>query len=330
MRALVVRGADDVSLDDIQMPLVDEGHVLIQPLVSGLCGTDLEIIAGTIDEAYVHYPVALGHEWVGRLAEHPDEGPLVVVEGIIPCGACDECQRGATNRCRTYDEIGFTRNGALAEFISVPAHLVHELHPEVNALDAVLTEPMAVVWRALTRAQVVEGSRCLVIGDGTVALLSALLLQRFSPGTVTMLGLRPAQSLLAHQAGVDDFVTDVGERRFDFVIEAAGQGPAIATALSCADRGGVIVLLGLPAHGTSVELYPDDVVNNDLVIQGSFSYTRQSWAQVVGLLNDREIRPSFLVTHRFDLTQWRDALDTLARSPSDEPRGKVVITLDND
>src|ERR1019366_5100053 len=227
MKALLVRGADDVSLADIEMPIASAGHVLIQPLVSGLCGTDLEIIAGTIDAAYVHYPVVLGHEWVGRLAEHLDEGPLVVVEGIIPCGVCDECLRGATNRCRTYDEIGFTRNGGLAEFISVPSYLVHELRPEVGALDAALVEPMAVVWRAVTRAQVTAGSRCLVIGDGTVALLSALLLQRFSPDSVTMLGLRPAQSLLAQQAGVDDFVTDVGGRRFEFVIEAAGQGPAI-------------------------------------------------------------------------------------------------------
>ena len=330
MKALLVRGANDVVLDDVDMPLLAPGHVLVQPLVSGLCGTDLEIIAGTIDAAYVHYPVVLGHEWVGRLAEHPDHGPLVVVEGIVPCGECGECQRGATNRCRTYDEIGFTRHGALAEFISVPTHLVHELRPEVNALDAALTEPMAVVWRALTRAQVAEDSRCLVIGDGTVALLSALLLQRFSPARVTMLGLRPAQAALAHQAGVDDFVTDIGERRFDYVIEAAGQGPAIATALGAADRGGVVVLLGLPAHGTSVALYPDDVVNNDLVIQGSFSYTRQSWAEVVGLLNDRMIRPSFLITHRFDLSQWREALNALAHTPLHEPRGKVVITLDND
>jgi threonine dehydrogenase-like Zn-dependent dehydrogenase len=189
---------------------------------------------------------------------------------------------------------------------------------------------MAVVWRALTRAQVTAGSRCLVIGDGTVALLSALLLQRFSPDSVTMLGLRPAQSLLAQQAGVDDFVTDVGGRRFDFVIEAAGQGPAISTALACADRGGVIVLLGLPDHGTSVDLYPDDVVNNDLIIQGNFAYTRQSWAEVVELLNDRLIRPSFLVTHQFDLTQWREAINTLAHNPGDQPRGKVVITLYND
>ncbi|NNN09577.1 MAG: alcohol dehydrogenase catalytic domain-containing protein [Acidimicrobiaceae bacterium] len=329
MKGLVVHGANQVSLDEIATPVVEPGYVLVKPLVSGLCGTDLEIIAGTIDAAFVHYPVVLGHEWVGRLADDPDHESIVVVEGIVPCGVCDECRRGATNRCRTYDEIGFTRNGALAEFISVPSHLVHSLNPEVATLDAALVEPMAVVWRALTRAPVGVGSRCLVIGDGTVALLSALLLQRFTPTSVTMLGLRPAQAALAYEAGVTEFVTAVDDRRFDFVVEAVGQAPAISTALSCADRGGIIVLLGLPAHGTAVDLYPDDVVNNDLIIQGSFSYTRQSWSEVVSLLNDQLIHPSFLVTHQFTLTQWRAALEALAHAPGDLPRGKVVITLDN-
>ena len=328
MRALVVSRPGEVALDDVSDPVAGPGEVVVRPVLSGLCGTDLEIVAGTIDEAYVHYPVALGHEWVGRLLDD-ESGDLVVVEGIVPCGHCDECLRGATNRCRTYDEIGFTRHGALSDLISVPAHLMHRLHPEVNALDAVLTEPMAVVWRALTRADVAVGARALVIGDGTVAMLAALLLQRFSPASVTMLGLRPAQATLAHEAGVARFVTDLGDERFDVVIEAAGQAPAIRSALSAADRGATVVLLGLPAHGTAVEFFPDDLVNNDVTVQGSFSYTRASWAEVVEMLNDRVLRPSFLVSHRFGLSQWREALDTLAHVAEDTARGKVVLTLEN-
>jgi threonine dehydrogenase-like Zn-dependent dehydrogenase len=322
MKALVVEGPGVVGLAEIDDPVAGVGDVVVTPVLSGLCGTDLEIVAGTIDAAYVHYPVALGHEWVGQI----DGGPLVVVEGIIPCTTCDECQRGATNRCRTYDEIGFTRHGAIAEGISVPRFLVHELGADVTALDAVLLEPMAVVWRALRRADVPIGARCLVIGDGTVGLLCALLLQRFAPASVTMLGLRPAQAGLAARAGVTSFVTDLGDERYDYVIEAAGQGPAIAKALSAVARGGTVTLLGLPAHGTAVDLFPDDVVNNDVVIQGSFSYTRAAWAEVVALLNEGLIRPAFLVTHEFSLGQWREALDTLAAAPADQPRGKVVLS----
>lgn len=325
MKALVVHQPNDVQLSDVPTPSAKPGEVLLAPLVSGLCGTDLEIINGTIDPAYVHYPVTLGHEWVAR---RESDGRLVVVEGIIPCGTCDECQRGATNRCRVYDEIGFTRHGALSEYIAVPEHLIHELDAAVSVFDAALVEPMAVVWRALTRLPLASGLRCLVVGDGSVALLAVLLLQRFAPSSVTVLGLRTAQAPLAHAAGAASFITALNDERYDLVVEAAGQGSAIASAFSAVARGGQIVLLGLPAQGTTVAIAPDDLVNNDIIVQASFSYTRRAWAEVVAMLNDGLVRPAFLITHRFRLDQWREALATLATPAADEPRGKVVLTTE--
>jgi threonine dehydrogenase-like Zn-dependent dehydrogenase len=155
MRALVVHGPGDLRLEDAPDPVARTGEVLVRPILSGVCGTDLELIDATIDPRYVRYPLILGHEWVGTLVEDlagtARSGDLVVVEGIIPCGACASCLTGATNRCEVYDEIGFTRPGGLAELIAVPSALVHRIEPDVDPLDASLIEPMAVVWRALTR-----------------------------------------------------------------------------------------------------------------------------------------------------------------------------------
>ena len=321
-----------VGLEELAVPTVGDGQVLVRPIANGLCGTDLELIDGTIDEAYVRYPLTLGHEWVGRRCVQTDgeltDGELVVVEGIIPCGVCEQCQRGATNRCAIYDEIGFTRPGAIATYILVPEHLVHALSDDVAPRDAVLTEPMAVVWRALRRAAISPGTRCLVVGDGTVGLLCAYLLQRFNPKSITMLGVRPAQAALARRAGVTEFVTSQSGERYDVVVEAAGQKAAVEYAVSSADRGGVVVLLGLPAHGTTIEVAPDDIVNNDLTIQGSFSYTRTSWREIVELLNEKVLQPSFLITHEFTLDQWVDAIATLRTPDETQPRGKVLVMLD--
>ena len=332
MRALVVHSPGVIGLEEVSVPTILDGQVLIRPIASGLCGTDLELIDGTIDEAYVRYPLTLGHEWVGRRCDSVNselaDGELVAVEGIVPCGECGECQCGATNRCAVYDEIGFTRAGAIATYILVPEHLVHSLSSDVAPRDAVLTEPMAVVWRALRRAAIAPGARCLVVGDGTVGLLCAYLLQRFNPESITMLGARPAQAALAHRAGVTEFTTSVSDDRYDVVVEAAGQKLAVENAVSSADRGGTVVLLGLPAHGTKIEVAPDNLVNNDLTIQGSFSYTRSSWNEIVGLLNEKVLRPSFLITHEFTLDQWSDAILTLRTPDETEPRGKVLITLD--
>jgi threonine dehydrogenase-like Zn-dependent dehydrogenase len=82
-------------------PIVGEDEVLISPLLAGVWGTDLELIDGSTDPAYVRYPLVLGHEWVGQILDElpgvASRAERVVVEGIVPCGDCSECQIGATN-----------------------------------------------------------------------------------------------------------------------------------------------------------------------------------------------------------------------------------------
>ncbi|HET9089147.1 MAG TPA: alcohol dehydrogenase catalytic domain-containing protein [Acidimicrobiales bacterium] len=329
MRAFVVD--HDAGVRDWPEPTAAAGEILVEPLLVGVCGTDLEIIDHTIDPAYVRHPLVIGHEWVGRLREGHALGPTgthVVVEGVLTCGRCPECRRGDTNRCVVYDEIGFTRPGALADLVKVPACAVHVLAEHVSNDDAVLVEPMAVVWRALTRLAIPDGARVAVVGDGTVALLTAHLVRRFAPSRVVVVGRRGAQRDLALRAGADDFLITPPPETFDLVIEAAGVATAVSDALSLAARGAQVILLGLPAHGTTVPLAPDHLVNNDIILQGSFSYTRAAWAAVVELVNRGELSPGFLITHRFSLDDADDAVRAL-RGPlgEAEPRGKVVVRV---
>ena len=302
------------------------GHVRVEPDLVGLCGTDLEIIDGTIDPAYVSYPVALGHEWTGIVTgDSPLAGRRVVVEGIVGCGHCERCAAGQANLCLTYDEIGFTRDGAAAGAIDVPAGLVHPLDASVLADDAVLTEPAAVVYRALSRSAVNPGRRVLVIGDGTIALLAVLLAKLWSPAEIAVLGRRAEQAGLAAAAGATSFAVTDAASDYDLVVEAAGATEAGETALAKVRRGGTVLLLGLPPHGETIALAADDAVNNDLTILGSFSYTRGAWRSVVTLLNAGRLRPGVLITHRFPLAAWQDAIATLRGAAG--PRGKVVLQI---
>jgi L-iditol 2-dehydrogenase len=326
----------DVRLVQRSPVVPAQGQLLIEPDLVGLCGTDLEIIDGRIDLAYIRYPVALGHEWTGIVAgDSPLAGQRVVVEGIIGCGHCARCAQGQANLCQTcYDEIGFTRDGAAVGQIAVPASLVHQLDPGVTADDAVLTEPAAVVYRALTRSGVRPGSRVLVIGDGTIALLAVILLALWSPAEIAVLGRRPGQAELAAAAGATSFRTDTSASSsgdgaassgFDLVVEAAGATDAAAVALVAARRGGTVLLLGLPPHGETVALAPDDVVNNDLTILGSFGYTSAAWRDVVTLLNTGQLRPGILITHRYQLADWEQAIASLRGAQA--PRGKVLLEI---
>jgi L-iditol 2-dehydrogenase len=323
VKAFVADGEGASGVREVLEPFVGAEDVLVTPLVVGLCGTDLELIDATIDPAFVRYPLVLGHEWVGRL----EDDDCVVVEGIVPDGACDACLRGDTNLCAVYDEIGFTRPGAFAEQVSVPRSLVHRLEPTVAIDDAVLVEPMAVVWRALTRVTLRHRLRVAVIGDGTVALLAALLVQQFWPSSTTVIGRREEQRELARVAGADEFFTTEPTSEFDLVIEAAGTVEAVGAALGHCARGGMVILLGLPPHGSTIEFAPDDLVNNDQIVQGSFSYTRQSFAEIVDQLNAGTLQPGFLITHRFTLDGADAAVATLRGGSTQQPRGKVVVDI---
>lgn len=334
MRALTVNAPGELVLETRNAPVRGPEDILIRPIMVGICGTDLDIIDGTIDPEFVRYPLILGHEWSGVVIEAPDYsrakvGDRVVVEGIVPCGQCPACVGGDTNRCEIYDEFGFIRDGAMAELLVAPDRLVHRLAPEVSMESGTLVEPAAVVLRALLRVKPAPGERVLVIGDGTVALLASTLIQLWSPGQVTMLARRSDQSVLATLAGVDRFETDpaVVGHDYDIVVEAAGAADAVAIALRSPARGGRIALLGFPGHGVCVPVAIDDVVNGDVTITGSFSYTSVVWAKVVSLLNAGRLDLGFLVTHRFGLEQSADAIDALRHATG--TRGKVLIDIQN-
>ena len=326
--ALIVHEPGAVALTSRPVPVAAAGEILVRPDLVGLCGTDLEIIGGQVDPAYVRYPIGLGHEWTGIVAgDSPLAGTRVVVEGVVACGHCARCARGETNLCETYDEFGFTRDGAAASLVTVPAALVHRIAAGVAAEDAVLTEPAAVVYRGLTRAAPGHGSRVLVIGDGTIALLAVYLLRLWSPAEVVLLGRRAAQADLAARAGAARFETSpqAAGSGYDLVIEAAGAVESATVAFTVARRGGTVLLLGLPPHGQTAALSVDDAVNNDLAILGSFSYTAAAWRDVVRLLNAGLISPGFLVTHRFPLADWEQAIACLRGAEG--PRGKVLLEI---
>jgi threonine dehydrogenase-like Zn-dependent dehydrogenase len=251
----------------------------------------------------------------------------VVAEGIVPCGHCARCREGQTNLCATYDELGFTRDGAAAGYVAVAESLVHPIAPGVSAENAALVEPASVVYRALAGSRVAPGCRALVVGDGTVALLAVRLLGLWSPGEVVMLGRRDGQAMLAGAAGAARFETSpqAAGGDYDLVVEAAGSTGAVLTALRAARRGGSVLLLGLPPHGETAAVPAADLVNNDLTVRGSFGYTSAAWRDVVALLNAGRLDMEFLITHRFALADWKQALDALRGQES--PRGKVLLEV---
>jgi 2-desacetyl-2-hydroxyethyl bacteriochlorophyllide A dehydrogenase len=337
LRALVISGpAGTLSLEETGELVPGPGEVTARTAYVGICGTDLELLAGVVDPAYTRYPLVPGHEWSGVItAVGPgvtwlSPGQRVIAEGIVPCRQCPACARGDTNLCLTYDELGFTRAGAAADQVLVPASLVHVLGPEVSLLDAALAEPAAVAWRAISRAAPRPGQAVAVVGDGTVGLIMAHLLRLYSPGSLVVYGQRPDQAELAIELGATAFETaeaaaDGPAAAHDLVVEAAGTAGAVERAIGLARRGGRVVLAGLAGNGVQARFPIDDVVNNDLLIAASFGYTSAAFGEVAALFSAGQITLGPLVTHRFPLAEFESAYDALRRATG--PRGKVMLEV---
>ena len=283
MRAFVVtapRRAEVQEVDDL-VPRADQ--LLVDVERAGICGTDIELYTGVmayIAQGKAHFPLRLGHEWVGRVRSvGPDAdaswiGARVTGDTMLGCGICRFCLGGTQWVCPYRKEVGITDGwpGALAEQQLIPARFAHRIPEHVSVASGALVEPGGNALRAAEATQAGPGSRVLVLGSGTIGLLAAQFL--LARGVeVHLAGKRAGSLQLGRDLGVSttydlDEIAGSGER-FAAVIDATSSdtGPAIAARL--VDPAGRIVLIGL--SGTPSILDTRDLVLGDVTTVGILS-----------------------------------------------------------
>lgn len=328
MRAIVIEQPNEVALRDVEAPSPGPGEVRVRSVCAGVCRTDLDIVAGTLDARWVSFPVVPGHEWSGVIESLGagvtglEPGRRVVCEGSIPCLACRRCRAGDTHLCETYDAVGFTRGGGYGEYVVVPARVVHPIPDHVSFDAAVLVEPAAVVLKALERARIQPGETVGVIGIGALGAIALRLARLHGPAAVVAYGVRDEELELARGLGADD-VVNVGREEvgsgLDVVVETAGAASAVELATRLAREGGRVVLLGIAGHGHELTLPADRLALRDLSVFGSVGYTTAAWARTVALVSEGLVDLEPIVTHRFPLEQFADAFALM-----DDRRGVVA------
>lgn len=328
MRAIVIEQPNEVALRDVEAPSPGPGEVRVRSVCAGVCRTDLDIVAGTLDARWVSFPVVPGHEWSGVIESLGagvtglEPGERVVCEGSIPCLACRRCRAGDTHLCETYDAVGFTRGGGYGEYVVVPARVVHPIPDHVSFDAAVLVEPAAVALKALERARIQPGETVGVIGIGALGAIALRLARLHGPAAVVAYGVRDEELELARGLGADD-VVNVGREEvgsgLDVVVETAGAASAVELATRLAREGGRVVLLGIAGHGHELTLPADRLALRDLSVFGSVGYTTAAWARTVALVSEGLVDLEPIVTHRFPLEQFADAFALM-----DDRRGVVA------
>ncbi len=278
MKALVYTANEEMTYRDEPEPHAAPGDALIAVESVGICGSDMHAYLGH-DERRVP-PLILGHEAVGTVLEGEKPGQRVVLNPLITCGVCNDCLGGRQNLCAERDLIGMYRAGAFAEQISIPERNLILVPDGMPSAHAALTEPGATGLHAIVLAEralarPISETRALVLGAGSVGLLTALLLRDKGVGEIAIAETNPLRrDLVREHCQLETF--DPREQApeaqaFDCVFDAVGGAVTRDAAVAAVASGGVIVHIGLMDNQGSMDVRA--MTLREITFIGTYTYT---------------------------------------------------------
>jgi threonine dehydrogenase-like Zn-dependent dehydrogenase len=265
MRAYVLTGPGEGSVQSVPRPEAATGEVVVGVERVGVCGTDVEFFTGEM--AYLHqghaaYPMRLGHEWAGTVTEVGEGvdpgwiGRKVMGDTMLGDQVCRRCLKGHQHVCAHRQEVGIRggRDGALAEQIAVPVWSLHVLPDGVDAVLGALVEPGGNSLRAARAADLDPGERVLVAGPGTIGLLVAMF-ARAAGAEVHLLGRSDRSLAFARALGFEHTWTEdaLPDLPFDAVVEASNAVHLPALALDLVEPAGRLVYIGIAGSPSAID-----------------------------------------------------------------------------
>jgi len=313
MKALQWNGAV-LQVNDVAVPERNRQEALLRIIRAGICNTDLEILRG-----YHQFHGTLGHEFVGIVEDSEDRaniGQRVVCDINCACHACPTCASGNPHHCPNRVTLGINgKDGAFAEFLTVPVRNLVSL-PESLPLDvAVFAEPVAAALEILEQVPCQSGDAVAVVGDGKLGLLIAMCLAH-NGLDVHLIGHHP-ERLAVLESYPARFYSSPPYRKFALVVEATGHDSGFCTALALTAPRGTLVLKSTYAHGFIFN--PAPLVVNEITLLGSRCGPMD---KAVALLESGKIRSEKLIAKSFPLGDAAAAIDYAKR------KGVLKVLID--
>ena len=344
MRAAVYRGAHDVRLEEVPVPAIGPGEILVRVHTCGICGTDLKKIATGSHSA----PRIFGHETSGVIAKVGEGirkfavGDRVVVFHHIPCGECYYCRHKTFAQCTTYKKVGCTAGfepsgGGFAEYVRVMDWIVQKgtvrIPDGISFEQACFVEPVNTCIKGIETLHLEAGETVLVIGQGPIGIILATLAKRAGARVITS-DLHPARLTIANSFGLNLTINaskaDAGEavremtegRGADAVILAVGGNGMIRPAMDATRPGGRVLLFAQTVRGEAT-IDPAAVCVDEKTLVGSYSASVELQEESVRFVMNREMDLERLISHRFPLESGVEALNLAALPQPDSM--KIVI-----
>jgi len=299
--------------EDRPMPARAVGEVLLRVRRVGVCGTDMHIFTG--NQPYLQYPRVMGHELSGTV-EAADEdtglayGDAAYVMPYLSCGKCIACRNGKTNCCVNIQVLGVHRDGAMTEYLSVPAQFVRKAEG-VTLDQAAMVEFLAIGAHAVRRAEVSESQRVLVVGAGPIGM-AAMIFSTLRGAKVTALDSRADRlSFCTEQIGVAAAVTlgadDVSKLSaltdgefFDVVFDATGNADAMRRGFEFIAHGGKYVFISIVKD--AITFSDPEFHKREATLLASRNATLEDFDTVLDAMRAGKIPDAALNTHRLQLS----------------------------
>lgn len=288
MKSLVLEKYHEFTIRDTEIPPLKPGWVLIKVEACGICGSDVHGMDGSTGRR--RPPVIMGHEASGTISELGKNvynwkiGDRVTFDSTISCSECFYCQRGDINLCDNRRVLGvscdeYRQNGAFAEFVAVPAHILYAIPENISFEQAAMIEAVSVAVHAAAISSVNANDTAVVIGCGMIGLLGIQALKAAGCRKVIAIDQVNEKLNLALELGasltlnstdpniIQKIQSETNNRGADLVLEVVGIEPTVNLAIDCARKGGTVTLIGNLAP--EVKLPLQKVVTRQLKLQGS-------------------------------------------------------------
>jgi D-arabinitol dehydrogenase (NADP+) len=322
------------QLADLPDPEPGPGEIRVRVRAAGVCGTDVHLHHGEFGHVY---PLVPGHEVIGEVDQAGPgvdtvagglaPGTLVAVDNMVSCGTCAMCRQARPAFCASLRAMGVFEDGGFAEYLNVPAvncHPASDLGPDV----AVLAEPTACALHGIDILAPKPGSDALIFGAGPTGLILAQLLSAAGAARVTVAAPTAAKLELAAGWGAETVLAtraDPGQTArqlrdkapdgFDVVIDATGVPAVLEQCPPLTAVGGTILVYGVTPEQAVWPVSPYDVFRRELTIKGSFSQAF-SFDRALRMLRAGRVRTDGMITHRFGLAGYGDALAAVSGDTS--------------
>ncbi|MGF1472044.1 MAG: zinc-binding dehydrogenase [Rubrobacteraceae bacterium] len=330
MEAVRLTGPEQVELVEVPAPEPEPDEVVIAVEQRGICGSDIHAYHGR--HPFVHPPVVLGHEFAGRIARvgsgvgELSEGQRVTVEPSLVCGECYNCTIGRYNICDNLQVIGCQTDGGFADYVTVPAAKTIPLPDNLTMAQGAMVEPLAVAYHALRVAGFEPGMQTVVLGAGTIGLCTLLALREQTAGRIVVTDVLDEKLERASDLGADlvlrgdaggvvEQARDFFGRRADVVFDCVTNEASIAQAVALAEKGGRIVVEGVPGGEVPVPLHL--VQDREIELRGALMYLREDYNAAIDAISGGRADVDALITDRFPLERVADAFERIDAAPAE-------------